>query len=366
MRTTEAAKASISGEEYHLRRRRFWKIILLLLSFLFVITVLATVNVGSYEIGPLRVAAIILAKVPVLNSIVGSARLTEIEEIIILQIRVPRVLAAAVVGMALASAGVIFQGIFRNPMADPYVIGVSSGATVGAALAIVLGLGIWPLGVTALPLLAFVGAYSTVLTVYALGRVGPRIPITTLLLSGIAVNILLSAVLSFLLFISGEELRGIIFWLLGGFSRADWSGLEAATLLIAVGIVPMYVLARDLNVILVGEETAKTVGVDTEKSKKIALLFASLATAAAVSISGIIGFVGLVIPHVTRMIVGPDHRVLIPASLLSGAIFLMLCDALSKVVLRPVELPVGIITALVGGPFFLYLLRTQKGSYEFR
>jgi iron complex transport system permease protein len=317
----------------------------------------------SLSIGPSYISAEKVAGI-LINLLTASQQPSEPAVLILLQIRLPRVLAGAVVGASLSTAGVAFQGIFRNSMADPYVIGVSSGAALGAALAIVLGTSFNIPGIADIPLLAFIGALLTILVVYNVARVGSRVPVTTLLLSGIAFSIFLSALVALLEVFAGWQLHTLVFWLMGGFSYVELKELWIVGILASVGIVIIYVYARDLNILQLGEDEARHLGVATEKTKKVLIVAGSLATAAAVSISGIIGFVGLIIPHVTRLIVGPDHRILIPSSILVGAMFIMLCDTLSRMVLAPIDLPVGIVTALSGGPFFIYLLKKRKGVYE--
>jgi iron complex transport system permease protein len=248
-------------------------------------------------------------------------------------------------------------------MADPYVLGVSAGAAVGASLAIVLGIGFTLFGVDTVPILAFAGSLMAVFVVYNISRVGSRVPVTTLLLSGIAVSIFLSAIVAVLQVISGERLHVMVFWLMGGFSCVEWKDIWAILPLICLGTAVIYFYARDLNIFALGEDTAQHLGVDVEKVKKLLLIFGSLVTAAAVSVSGLIGFIGLMIPHITRILVGPDHRILLPTSIIVGASFLVICDAVARVIVSPVELPVGVITALSGGPFFIYLLRKKKESY---
>ena len=248
-------------------------------------------------------------------------------------------------------------------MADPYVLGVSAGAAVGASLAIVLGIGFTLLGVNTVPISAFAGSLIAIFVVYNISRVGSRVPVTTLLLSGIAVSIFLSAIVVVLQVIAGERLHIIVFWLMGSFSYVEWADIWAILPLICFGTVATYVYARELNILALGEETAQHLGVEVEKAKKVLLIFGSLITAAAVSISGLIGFIGLIIPHMTRIVIGPDHRILLPTSIIVGATFLVICDAVARVIISPVELPVGVITALAGGPFFIYLLRKKKESY---
>ncbi len=317
-----------------------------------------SLSIGPTKISPDEVLRLLVGR------LFGSYPASESTELIIFQIRLPRVIAGAAVGASLSVAGVAFQGVFRNSMADPYVLGVSSGAAIGAALSIVIGarIGVPLLG--DIPLLAFIGALLAILTVYNVARVGSRVPVTNLLLSGIAFSIFLSAVVALLEVFAGSELHALVFWMIGGFSYVELRDLLIIMPFAALGIGIIYLYSRDLNILQLGEEEARHLGVETERTKKILIVVGSLATASAVSISGIIGFVGLVIPHITRLIVGPDHRTLTPASMLFGAIFIMLCDSFGRTVLAPIDLPVGIVTALSGGPFFIYLLRKKKGSYE--
>jgi iron complex transport system permease protein len=319
--------------------------------------------VGFAQIPFSTVLSILAKRVPLLNNLVDSSNISYVDEAIIIQIRMPRVLAGALAGAALAAAGVVFQGIFKNPMADPYVLGISAGAAVGASLAIVLGIGFMFLGVSTVPILAFAGSLIAVFIVYNISRVGSRVPVTTLLLSGIAVSIFLSAIVAILQVIAGGRLHVVVFWLMGGLSYVEWKDIWATLPLICIGTAATYFYARDLNILTLGEETAQHLGVDIEKVKKLLLIFGSLVTAATVSISGLIGFIGLIIPHITRIVIGPDHRILLPTSIIVGASFLVICDALARVIVSPVELPVGVITALSGGPFFIYLLRRKKESY---
>lgn len=282
------------------------------------------------------------------------------EETIVYQIRLPRILLGASVGAALAIAGATMQGLFKNPMADPFIIGISSGAALGASLAIVLGADAF--GIYAIPLMAFLGATTAAFVVYNIARVGGKVPVETLLLAGIAVGAFLSAATSFMMYISGERLHQIILWMMGGLWVSNWAQVQMALPLICAGMLALYLFAKDLNVMLLGEEPAQHLGIGVESLKKIVLVCASLVTAVAVSVSGLIGFVGLIIPHMVRILTGPDHRILLPASALVGSIFLVWADTLARTIITPTELPVGIITALFGAPFFVYLLRTRKRS----
>lgn len=269
---------------------------------------------------------------------------------ILWEIRLPRVIAAALVGCALAVAGTAMQGLFRNPMADPYIIGTSSGGALGATIAIVLFAG------TGRPVLAFIGAMVATFTVYFVARKGGKIPIETLLLSGVALSTLLSALLSFLMYTAGRSLHQIMFWLMGGFWNISWNDVFAA-LPILIGVAGIYLFARDLNILALNEEDATHLGVNVERVKRILLALSAFLAGIAVSIAGSIGFVGLITPHVMRLIVGPDHRVLFPAAALAGAILLVWADTLTRTFTS--DMPVGIITACFGAPFFIYLLRSR-------
>ncbi|MCL5036222.1 MAG: iron ABC transporter permease [Chloroflexi bacterium] len=284
------------------------------------------------------------------------------DEVILFQIRFPRVLLAAVVGAALAMAGVVFQAVLRNPLADPYIVGTSSGAALGAAVAVLLHLGTGPLGLSWLPIFAFLGAVGAMFLVYSLARVGDKIPVETFLLAGVVVGSLVWAIVSLILTMAGSGLTKIVFWMMGSLQSADWIGLAVTGGYLITGGIWMMLLAHPLNLVSVGEESARHSGVNVEKVKVSAVLAASLVTAAAVSVSGIIGFVGLVIPHAARMILGADNRLLLPASAVIGAVFLVWCDTFSRVVFSPNEIPVGVITALIGAPFFLFLLYKRRKS----
>lgn len=292
----------------------------------------------------------------------GTSAWPAAHEAIIMSLRLPRVLLAMVVGASLGVAGGAFQGLFRNPMADPYVIGVSSGAALGAALAITIHPAVSLLGLGAVPLAAFAGALLTVLVVYSIARVGREVPVGNLLLSGVAVGAFLSAMVSMIIVFSRRHLDEIVYWLMGSLAGRGWSHLGAALPYLAVGGAVLLFLARDLNALMLGDEEAAHLGVPVERTKKLILAAASLLTAAAVATCGVVGFVGLIVPHIVRLVVGPDHRALLPVSALAGSLLLVLADLLARTVVRPTELPVGVVTALIGGPFFLYLLRRSRSG----
>lgn len=301
-----------------------------------------------------------LRKLPGADGFFPSRDWPETFETIVFQLRLPRVILAVLVGAALAISGVILQGLLRNPMADPYILGISSGAALGASVAILFGLGAHVLGIYTIPVMAFLGASGTAFVVYNLARVGNRVPMSTLLLAGIAVGSFLSALTSLAMVTSGQNLHQVIFWLMGGFAGRGWDHVRVLLPYVLIGITPIFLYARELNVMLLGEEPAQHLGVEVERLKQLMLGAATLVAASAVAFSGIIGFVGLIIPHAVRLLVGPDHRVLLPTSALIGAIFLAAADAVARVAAAPLEIPVGVITALCGGPFFIYLLRKKK------
>jgi iron complex transport system permease protein len=288
-------------------------------------------------------------------------------EVIIWQLRMPTVIAAALVGAALAVAGALYQGLLRNPLADPYLIGTSSGAALGATIAFVLpasSLFFFPLT----PLLAFVGAMCTVLFVYTLARTDGQTPVVTLLLAGVVVNAVLVSCQTLILTLwtpgQGSGVLSLFSWLAGSVSLVSWGPLLVVAALVIGGVVLAQGLSGVLDAFALGEERAAHLGLHIERYKLLIVILASLLTAAAVSISGLIGFVGLVTPHLVRLLLGPRHRLLIPASALGGAIFLVLADLFARVALAPAVLPVGIFTAFIGAPFFLFLLRGRKREYR--
>jgi len=282
-------------------------------------------------------------------------------ETIILDLRLPRVITAAVVGGGLAVAGTTLQGLLRNPLADPYVLGTASGAALGAALAVIIPVHIALLGFGLLHLFAFAGALIATTIVWRLSRTTSLSPLTSLLLTGYAVGSLLAAGLSVAMYASGAQLRQIVFYLLGGFSGASWAQLAAATPLIVAGSVLILARARSLNALLLGEEAAANLGIAVRGERAVLLALAALVTAAAVAVSGLIGFVGLIVPHLVRLVVGPNARLVLPLSAIVGAVFLALADLVARI---PGELPVGVVTAIVGAPFFLIILRRARAGYE--
>lgn len=338
-------------------------LVLLVLAVALTAALVAAVGWGSVAIPPGTTVRILLHPL----GMGGPVRWSEQAATILWTLRLPRALAAGLVGAALAAAGALFQGLLRNPLADPYVVGTSGGAALGAVLGMLVGGMLPALGFGAVPLLAFAGALLSMGLVYQLARIGGRVPIVSVLLAGFAVSTLLGYSVSLLLFLSERlqlQLPQVYAWLLGGIGVSGWRELALIGPLVIVVLVASLALARPLNAFALGEEGAARLGIGVERDKRLILLTGSLLTAAAVSVSGLIGFVGLIVPHLVRMVCGPDHRLLLPASALAGAAFLVVADLLARTVVAPAELPVGIVTALVGGPFFLWLLRRTRREYQ--
>jgi iron complex transport system permease protein len=337
------------------RRTRIYSIVGLAIA-LVVLMVLAT-SIGSVHIPLATTFRILLDKLPLAD--IAPTWPSNIATII-LDIRLPRVILAGLVGAALATAGATYQGLFRNPLADPYLIGVAQGASLGAVIGFLLPVTGNALGVNIIPLLAFTGALTATIAVYTLARVGKTLPVTTLILAGVALGALLGSITSYLIISSGEKMHGIIFWLMGSFSLSRWTEVGIALPYVAVGTAVIIIFARWLNVMQLDEEQAQQLGVNVERLKLILLAAATLITAASVAFVGTIGFVGIITPHAVRLLWGADHRFLLPLSVLSGAIFMILADLAARTALAPTEIPIGVITAICGAPFFLYLLRRRK------
>jgi iron complex transport system permease protein len=322
------------------------------------VVLVAGIVLGSVDLAPTTTVAILAKRVLGIDLGITWAPTAEA---IVMDLRLPRVLTAMVVGTGLAVAGATFQGLLRNPLADPYVLGTASGAALGAAIAVVLPVRGLVLQFGLLHLLAFVGALGSVTLVYRLSRTSPLAPLTSLLLTGYAVGSLLAAGLSLTMYMSGTGLRQIFSYLLGGFDGASWTRLAVAAPLIIGGSLAILLRARALNGFLLGEEAAAHLGVDVKRERVILLSLASLVTAAGVAVAGLIGFVGLVVPHLVRLLVGPNARLVLPISALFGASLLAAADVVARLL---GGVPVGVITAVIGAPFFLALLRRARTGYE--
>ena len=325
------------------------------LALLALAAALVSLSLGPVTIPPSHVGAIVLSLVGLDVADYGRT-----EQLVIEQIRLPRILVGASVGMALGVAGATMQGLFRNPMADPGIIGVSAGGAVGAVVAIATGMA--GLFFLAIPMCAFVGAIAASFLVYGIAAVGGRFSMATLLLAGVAVNAFLGAVVSAIIILIPDNgaLREILFWLAGGLDSRSWEHVRISTPLILGAVAVIMVMARDLNLLMLGDDEARSMGVRVGIARPILLAAAALATGAAVAVSGTIAFVGLVTPHILRLVLGPDHRVLIPLSAAGGAVFIIVADTVARTVVEPAEFRVGVLTAFVGAPFFIFLLIKNK------
>jgi iron complex transport system permease protein len=341
-----------------IRTRSVW-IFFTVVCGLLAIAFVAGISVGSTHIPWETVARVIGGRL-LPEGWVDMSGITEAEHVIIWMIRMPRVIVAGLAGAALAIAGTQMQGMFRNPLADPNIVGVSAGAALGAVFSFVVGLSaasaLW------LPLCAFVGALGALATVYAITARAGRTPVATLLLAGIALSALLGSVTTLLVslsFVDWQVSAQIVFWLMGGLDSRTWTHVWISLPFVALGTLTAIWFTRDLDLMLLGEETSASLGVEVETVKIIVLTTAALLTGAAVAVSGVIGFVGLVVPHAIRLVLGPSHRVLVPASVVMGALFLICCDLLARTIHPPTEIRLGVVTAAFGAPFFLYLLRKR-------
>ncbi len=323
----------------------------LLSSFLFLfIALLLSLAIGSVFISPNELW----------QTLLGNG--TDTAEAILWKIRLPRTILISLTGAALGGSGAAYQGLFRNPLADPFLIGVASGAGLGAVIAMSIQ---WPYsfwGLMAIPFAAFLAALLTVFIVYLFARVGRTIPTTNLILAGVAFSSFATSLTSFLMIRSTSEVRRALGWLLGGASQSGWDAILALLPYLVIGLGVLTFSGHALNVLQFGDDQAQQLGLNVTRAKRIILIAASLATAAAVAFSGIIGFIGLIVPHLSRLWFGPDYRRLLPLSALGGATALLVCDILARILLAPQEIPVGIITALAGAPFFLWVLRRSKNQ----
>ncbi len=326
--------------------------------FILLIIILLTAVVIAGSLGSARISFTDVVKIiihPIASQIEG---IKETSRTIIWKIRLPRIMLTIITGMGLGVSGAVFQGIFRNPMANPYILGISSGAAFGVTLGMVMGLQITFLGMTAIPISAFTGAIIASILVFLISGGGRDI--LPLLLSGIAMGFFLSALMSLLMYFNRSQLENIIYWTMGSFNAANWKKVVITTPVILTGNVFLILFSRDLNLMVMGEDSAKSLGLSVKRSRLIFLIVSTIITASAVAVSGVIGFVGLIVPHAIRIITGPDHRSLIPYSMLGGAILLLVADTIARTIIAPTEIPVGIVTSLLGAPFFLFLLNRMR------
>ena len=312
---------------------------------------------GSVDLPPITVAEIVASRLPLVDF---NPSWPEAWDTILWKLRLPRIALAVLVGAALAISGATYQGLFRNPLADPYLIGVASGAGLGATVVLLTGVPLYFRGVSLLPVAAFIGAAAAVAAAYMIARRSEGVPLTTLILAGVAIASFTGAVTSLIMLRSDPDLRPVMSWLLGGFIAAQWKHSIMMLPYLVPSALVVLAYGRILNVLQLDEEHARQLGVNLERTKMVLIVAATLSTAVAVSFSGLIGFVGLVAPHAVRLVWGSDYRFLLPMAAIVGAVFLVLADLVARTVASPAELPVGIITAFCGAPFFLYLLRRRR------
>ena len=331
---------------------------LLILGPALVVIMIAAIGIGAVEISPAQVISIILSWF----GLEPIAEYSEIQLRVLQAIRLPRVVLGALVGGALAVSGAAMQGLFRNPLADPGLLGISSGASLAAAASIVLNFGLF--GIYSMPVAAFGGAIISTAVIYLIAQERGRVNVATMLLAGIAINAIAGALTGLFVYMASDDaLRSITFWQMGSLANAGWRSVLAAAPFLLGTMVLMPVLASSLNAMLLGEHNARYLGIPVDAVKWVIIILVALGVGAGVAVSGMIGFVGLVVPHLIRLWLGPNHRTLLPASGLLGAILLILADLLARTLLLPAELPIGIVTAVLGGPFFLYLLlRDRRAS----
>lgn len=335
---------------------------------IFSIILLFVVIIGSLLLGNVHISLtecfrIIGSRIPVIKRFIDITDIKDSYITIILSLRLPRTILALFVGAGLSAAGCVFQAIFANPMADPYLIGVSSGASLGATFAMLIPIPNALLALGSVSIMAFLGSVAVILLVFILSRTKGNLPTITIILSGISINYFITSFIALLMLFNKEKLENVYFWTLGSFKDANWLKISFVAVTVTLIICIIYKYFLELNIIMINEEQAKTLGVSTEKLKKKLLLISSLMVAVIVSVCGIIGFVGLITPHATRIIVGSDHKFLIPFSIIFGGIFTIISDTIARSILHNAEISVGIITALFGVPFFLILLYKNKKRF---
>jgi iron complex transport system permease protein len=337
------------------RKKEFFFVLLMV----YVILALFAISLGAAHITPLNVLTTILKKLPIVGSYIGGD-ISSTYALIIFNVRMPRIVMASFVGMGLAVVGASFQSLFKNPMADPYVLGVSSGAALGAAIAIVIKISSATFAMSITTVFAFIGAITTTVLVYSIAQVRGMVTTTNLLLAGTAVSFFMSAMISIIMVFNQQDVDKIVFWMMGSFNASSWKNIIIIAPIVTIATAVIYFFYKDFNLMLTGDENAKSLGVETEKLKKLIIVISSMIVAVRVSFSGIIGFVGFLVPHMVRLIFGPNNKALIPFSALGGAIFLLLADTAARTVAAPAELPVGAVTSLIGAPYFIYLLIKMK------
>ncbi|MDD2968620.1 MAG: iron ABC transporter permease [Lachnospiraceae bacterium] len=338
-------------------RKMHW---FLLLTTILILSIFSSALTGSAGLSIGDSFRMFVSEIPILGKWVSIAETQSVYHKIVWEIRMPRIMMAGLTGYGLSVVGVAFQGIFKNPLADPHILGTSSGAALGATLAIMAG-SVFPMtGLGLIGASAFLTSMLTVLLVYRIACTGNRLSSVNMILTGTAVSMMLSSFISLMMSLNHDQIEKVYLWTLGSFSAAGWEKVIFLFILILPSSMGILFFAKELDAISTGDETAESLGIDTVRVRKIIILLASLMVAACVSVSGIIGFVGLVVPHVMRLISGPKNKILLPLSGVGGAVFVIFCDTLARNLIAPSELPVGVITALIGAPYFVILLQRNK------
>ena len=352
------------GKRVESKKKKYYIYISVLSIFLLLLIVISA-SIGSSSIGIFDSFKLILSKIPLLNRMVDTTDVKQVYEVIVWKVRLPRILQSSLVGGALAVVGCTFQAIFRNSLADPHILGISSGAALGATLAILSGITLNFMGIGVVSIFTFIGAVLTVMLVYKLGGIGGKVLVTNLLLTGTAISTMLSSAISLLMIYNREQLEKVYLWTLGSFSSSNWSKVLFLFLVSIISVTIIFMFSRELNIMLTGDEAASSLGIDTGKVKNILIIISAFLVAGSVCVSGTIGFVGLIIPHCMRLLVGSDHRILLPFSYLGGSFFMILCDTIARTAAQPTEIPVGVITAFFGAPYFIYLLYRNTKNRSF-
>ncbi|HCX04591.1 MAG TPA: iron ABC transporter [Clostridiales bacterium] len=335
------------------------KLFFILLTVIMIGIFSVSLSLGAAKVGIKDIVNIIYGKISGNENIFSY--LEDSTVYIIWNIRFPRIIVSLFIGGMLSIAGVTYQGILKNPMADPFVLGISSGAALGATIGIISKISFNILGLNFISIMAFAGALLVIFIVYNIARIKNEIPVTTLLLSGIAMSQFLTAILSTIMMLNDRDLNKIFFWTMGSLSGKGWESILNILPYAGLGMIILMYYAKDMDILLLGDESAKNLGVEADRVKKIILVTASVITAASVSVSGIIGFVGLIVPHIVRMFIGPKHIKLLPLSFVTGGGLMVICDTIARSIIAQ-EIPVGIITAILGGPFFIYILKKKKAE----
>lgn len=337
--------------------KKYRKTSVFTVSIVLLMTIVMAAIFGSADISIADFFRTIYSRIPFLGD---GVEVVESHKIIIFNLRLPRIMLALIAGIGLAVAGTVFQGVFSNPMAEPYLLGVSSGAAFAVTIALIFEVQVKFLGFGTISIFAFMGSLVVVMMIYKLSSINGELPVSILLLSGLAINYFLSSLITLMMTFNQEKVEEVYFWTLGSFKNASWEKVIIVGVIVLICVVYIYRYSHELDLIMLGDEQAKSVGVDVDKIKKRLLLVGSLIAAVIVAASGIIGFVGLIVPHGARLLSGPSHKRLLPIAALSGGVFLIICDTIARSIIMNKELSVGIITSICGVPFFLWLLYKNR------